>query len=196
MVILGDAGAVGDEQVLDGRGDGGTGAAGLGDGGGAVEREQAGGGGVGDDQARHRDGEDARGGRVEVAEHGAVPGLADGDDVVGCAADGDAFLAGEEQLGAVGGRVGAVRGWGLDEDVLRVGAGGGEGPGEGAVVADDEERDAGGEGAGQGVAGGVDAGEIPDGGEGQAEMRVAGEERGAGGAVGAVDGPFVAGLVG
>ena len=82
----------------------------------------------------------------------------------------------------------------LDEDVLDVGAGVGEAPGDVGVAADDDEGDAG-EGEAFDVqrsgAVGVEGGFVPDVGGGEAEVHVVGEEWGAGGGVGAGDDPVV-----
>ena len=192
----GDAGPVGDGHVLDQAVDGGGGVGGLGAGGGAVEGKETGGGGVARGEVGHGDGEDgAARGRVcvaEVADDWAVAGFADDEGFVGLAADADYFGVDGVGAGAVGGLVVVGSGWGFDEQVLDVGAAGGEAPGDVAVAAHHQHGDAGGGGAGQGGVGGVDTGEIPDAGQGEAEMGVAGQERGAGGGVACVDGPGVA----
>ena len=82
----------------------------------------------------------------------------------------------------------------LDEDVLDVGSGVGEAPGDEGVAADDDEGNAG-EGEAFDVEGrgavGVEGGFVPDVGGAEAEVHVVGEERGSGGGVGAGDDPVV-----
>ena len=188
--------AIGHRHVLDQAVDGGGGNGGGFPGGGTVQCEQAGGGGVTRGEVGHGDGKDRAIWRDEVGDHRAVAGFAHGEDFVFAAADADAFLAILEGAGAVGGLVQVRAGRRFDEQVLGVGTVGGEAPGDAAVVAHDEHGHTGGGGAGQGALGRVDAGEKPDCGQGKAEMRVAGEERGAGGRMAGVDGPGVAGAGG
>ena len=186
-----DALPVGHQQVLHRRGDhrgclaGGVHIARL------VEREQAGGRGVAWCQVGHRHGQDRAVAVGEVADHRSVAGLAHGQHLVGLAADLDPFLAHGERTRAVGSLVFAIAGRRFDEHVLHVGAGGGEGPGDVAVVAEDQERHAWGGGAGQHAVRCLDPRQVPDAGKAERQMRIAGEQRRAGRGVAAVHRPFV-----
>ena len=83
----------------------------------------------------------------------------------------------------------------LDVDVLDVGAEVGEAPGDVVVVADDDEGSAGegdsGDVEGSGGSWGFEVGLVPDAGDAVGEVHVVGEERLAGGGVGAGDDPVV-----
>ena len=186
-----DALAIGHQQVLHRRGDhrgglaGGVHVARL------IEREQAGGRGVAWLQVGHRHGQDRSAAVAQVAHHRAMARLAHDQDLVGFAAHLDALLAHGEGAGAVGRLVLAVARRRLDEHVLHIGARGGEAPGDVAVVAEHQERHARRGGAGQHAVRRLDPRQVPDAGKAERQMRIAGEQRGAGRGMAAVHRPLV-----
>ena len=130
---------------------------------------------------------------ADVGQHGAVAGRADRQLDVGPALDADRLLARLKRLRAVGRqvfpRVGRVDR--LDEQVLRVGVGSGDAPGDMVVLAEQHDRRAGHGRALQPAVGRDDPGEVPQNRRPKAEMRVVGEDRLAGDGARAGDDPFV-----
>ena len=151
--------AVGHQQVLHRRGDQRRGPSRLGDRAASVQRQQPGWPRrrrvAGWPSAAANTVPPGEGKAGEIADHGAMPGLAHRDVFAGAAAHGDALHAGDEGGGPSGRGVAPVRQHGLGEHVLGVGAGGGEGPGDAAVMADHQERHAGRRRTGQHVPSGV-----------------------------------------
>src|SRR6185437_10687097 len=86
----------------------------------------------------------------------------------------DRFLPRREGESTAGRQIAMrVRGIGLfDEEILDIGAGGGEAPGDMPIVADDDEGRSGCRHPGTHMAGRLDAREIPDAGRREIEMRI------------------------
>lgn len=130
---------------------------------------------------------------VDVADHRAVAGAADLQRDRLAVAHGDAFQARLEGPVAVRGQV-APRVLGIDAlqvGVLDVRAGIGVAPGDALVMADDEQRGAGEVGAGEAQAGDLQAGQVEGRRVGQAQVRIVGQQRLAGGAAAGGDHPVV-----
>jgi len=149
---------------------------------GAVERVQPGRGEIGHRQIRHGDGEHgavvAGNPLAEIRDHRSVSRFPHAQRDRFGAADGDALLDDRERARTIRRLIGIRAGEAFDEDVLAVGVGGGESPGEAFVAADHDERHARAGGAGQEPpAGQFDAREIPQDRRLEAEMRVVGEQR-------------------
>ncbi len=130
---------------------------------------------------------------ADVGQHGAVAGRPDRQLHVGAVLDADRLLVRLERLRAVGREV--LRGIGrvdrLDEQVLRVGVGGGDAPGDMVVLAEQHDRRAGHGRALDPAVGRDDPGEVPQDRRAEAEVRVVGEDRLAGDGARTRDHPFV-----
>ena len=135
----------------------------------------------------------ARRRRQQVGQHGAVPGLAYAQGLGLGAVHQDDLVADRERRKAVRRQIlrGVVRIDPLDEQVLGVGAGVGEAPGDLAVVAQHHPRQARHGGADQLALGRLEMGEIPGAGRAQAQMRVVGEQRRAARGAAAIQHPGV-----
>jgi hypothetical protein len=132
-------------------------------------------------------------GHAGVGDHRAVARAPHRHRHVGAAAHLDDFLARLEAGPAAGGLV-AVRVRRvelLEVDVLHVGPGVGEAPGEVFVLPEHDKRQARHRGAGDAVARRLDAREVPQRRRGQPQVRVVGDERLAGFAAAARDDPVV-----
>src|SRR5690242_19423358 len=92
---------IGDQQVLHWRRDERCGIASILDGPGVIEHQQASGGSIVRCQVRHLHGEDGAGWIGQIADDGAVAGLADLEGLIGPAADLDPLLAHSEGARAV-----------------------------------------------------------------------------------------------
>ncbi len=193
---------VGVDEVLRGAAEGGEGGDETGAIGGGVDGEEgwSDGGWVVDDPAEREGalfgGQDAG---EDGSDGGAVARGGDVDDYVFVAFDMDDFTIVEERLpGAVLRLVlcgGASASNVFDVDVLNGGAEIGESPGDVVVVAGDDEGDAGKGDAGDvevaGGAGGFEVSLVPDAWDAVGEVHIVGEDRLAGGGVGARDDPVV-----
>ena len=126
-----------------------------------------------------------------VADQRAVPGRANGQRLVVRPANVDGFNPGGKRLRAGRRRV-ALAGRGLGEQVLGVGPGGGDRPGDVAVVPQHQERQPGCRGPRQHAAGRLDPGQIPKARQPERQMRVAGQQRRAVRGAAPVDRPGVA----
>ncbi len=161
----------------------------------SVQRQQPRGRGIAGLQIAHRHRHDRPIRMVQIADHRPMPGLPHRQHHVRLAADLDPLLAHRERLRPVGSLVFARAGRRLDENVLHVGAGGGEGPGDLAVMPQHQERHAGRGRARQHPARHVDAGKIPDAGKAERQMRIAGQQRRAGRGMPPVHRPLVRGAL-
>ena len=157
----------------------------------AIQRHQSRRGRIADLQIAHRDGQDRAWFLPQIAHHRPVAGFADRQDLGRLAADGDAFLPDDERPRPVRRFIHSRTGRGFDEHILHVRPGGGEGPGDMPVMAHDQGRHAECGGAGQDPVGKLDPGQVPDAGEAEHQMRVAGEQGGAGFRMAPIHRPFI-----
>ena len=132
-------------------------------------------------------------GGQQVGQHRAVPGRAHPQGHGLAALDPDDLVAGRERRRAVRRQIlrRIVRIDPLDEQVLGVGAGIGEAPGDGAVVAQHHARQARHGGADQLALGRLEVREVPGPGRAQAQMRVVREQRRAARGAAAIQHPGV-----
>jgi hypothetical protein len=173
---LADPGMVRYQQILHRRRDQGRRPPGIRHRPGVVQRQQAAGRVIAGCQIGHLGSEYGAGrGReaCEIADHGAMPGLADGNVLPGATADRDVFDARLEGGWAVRGGVAPVGQHGLGENVLGVGAVGGEGPADAAIMADHQERHAGRGRANQRARWRVDPRQIPNARRAVSKVRIA-----------------------
>ncbi len=138
---------------------------------------------------------DADGVPAKVGNDGTVGGLAHGEGDRRAVLDLDGLGAGGERFGAIGRQIGAglASRCLLDDQIGGIGAGGGKGPADRPVMAQDVERRAGQGGAGQVEPGGGNPGQVPKIGGPEAEMRIAGDDRFAGCAARPGHGPGIGG---
>ena len=188
-----DAPPVGHDHVLHGRADEGRGPAGGGDIRRPVQRQQPGSRGVGRSQIGHCRGQDRTVGRNQIADDRAMPGFAHVQHLVGLAAHRNALFAQRERARPLGGHVVALAGRGLDEQVLHIRPGGGEAPGDAIVMSQHHHRHARCRRPGQHALRRLDARQVPGAGQGEAEMRIAGQQRRASGRMPTIDRPGIAG---
>ena len=193
-----DALAVGDQHVLRRRGDQIRRPAGLLDIGRLVQRLQPGRRGVAGAQIGHGDREHrfvaliARS-SVQVGDHRTMAGFANNQNIIRPATHLDPFLMDLERGRAIGRQIAAFCGRRLNKDVLHIGAGGRESPGDVAVMAHHQKRHTRRGGADQQAVGSLDPCQIPDAGLAERQVRIAGQQRRAGGAVTPVHRPLVGG---
>ena len=168
-----------------------------------VDTQQRFGAGVVVAQAREREGDRLAGSgergeaAVDVGNHRTVSGGAHLKRHVGRALDVDGLVARRKQLRPVGRqvarRIGGIDGF--DEQVLGVGVGSGQAPGDMIGLADQDQGEAGNSRALDPALRRDDAGEIPEDRRAEVEVGVVGEDRLAGFGQRAGDDPFVRGAV-
>ncbi|GAV35963.1 hypothetical protein ROTAS13_03646 [Roseomonas sp. TAS13] len=171
---------------------------------GPVQRVQPGGRRVARCQAGHLHRQHRAGGRLrgiaarclQIRHHRPMAGLTHPQHRVRLAPHGDPFLAQREGAGAVRGLVARHAREALDEDILRVGMGGGEAPGQPVAAADHHEGHAGRRGPGQEASlRQLDPRQIPQDRRAEAEMRIRGQQGAPRGGAPRRHGPGVGGAV-